>query len=432
VSADVRAGERIGETVGEGVGEALRRAGLPPLPRSAWLAIDLDRLRANLSALRRLVPDGTRVEPVVKADAYGHGAVPVARALEGAGADGFGVATFDEALELRAGGVQVPILVLYPVPPGLAIEAADAGIALTLGDETLVERTLEAVARPGRPTTVRLDVHLEVETGLGRGGLDPEVLPRVLARLRTRPAVRVAGVWSHLGSAGYPGRSERQSRAFEAAARVVGPDAHLAASGGLLAGSAAPWQRVRPGLATYGLIPEGLAVADHRRPVADTLQPVLSLRAQAVRVAVLPAGTGVSYGDAFVTARESRIATLPVGYGDGYQRLRSGRAEALVRGVRVPIVGTIAMDAVMADVTDVPGPPVTVDDVFVLLGRQGGEEITAVDLARLGTTISWEVLAAMARRLPRVYYAEAVPVGLRTLSEERGWWTEPEPETASG
>jgi alanine racemase len=417
---------------GEGVGHALRRAGLPPLPRTAWLAIDLDLLRANLAALRRLVPEGTRVEPVVKADAYGHGAVPVARTLEAAGADGFGVATFDEALELRAGGVRAPILVLYPVPPELAIEAAAAGIALTMGDEILMERTLEAAARHGAPATARLDLHLEIETGLGRGGLHPELVPRVLDRLRTTPGVRVAGVWSHLGSAGDPGRSGRQARAFEAAARVVGPDAHLAASGGLLAGSAAPWQRVRPGLATYGLVPEGIALAEDRLPVAETLDPVLSLHAQPVRVAALPAGTGISYGETFVTARESRIATLPVGYADGYQRIRTGRAEALVRGMRVPIVGTIAMDAVMADVTDVPGPPVTLDDAFVLLGRQGREEITAVDLARIGTTISWEVLAAMARRLPRVYYAAAVPLGLRTLTEERGWWTEPERGTASG
>ena len=149
-------------------------------------------------------------------------------------------------------------------------------------------------------------------------------------------------------------------------------------------------------------------------------------------MAVLASGTGVSYGEQFVTARESRIATLPVGYADGYQRARSGGAEALVRGVRVPLVGTIAMDAVMADVTDVPGPPVTVDDEFVLLGQQGDDEISAVNLARLGNTISWEVLAGMSRRIARVYYADAVPVGLRTLTAERGRWVEPGRQEAPG
>jgi alanine racemase len=409
---------------------ALRCAGLPPLPRTAWLAIDLDRLRENLAALRALVAPGTLVDPVVKADAYGHGAVPVARALEDSGADGFGVATLDEALELRAGGVRAPILVLYPVPPALARQASVAGVALTLGDETLTERTLVSLA--DGPLERPLEVHLEVETGLGRGGFDPAALPRVLARIRLASGIRLAGIWSHLGSADDPERSARQGQVFDAAAAPVAGSHHLAASGGLIAGSAAPWQRVRPGLSIYGLAPEGLEIPADRASLAGRLAPVLSLRAQPVRVATLPAGAGVSYGDAFVTRRESRIATLPVGYGDGYQRIRTGRAEALVRGRRVPLVGTIAMDAVMADVTDIPGPSVTVDDEFVLLGRQGAEEISAVDLARLGTTISWEVLAGMARRLPRVYYAGAVPVGLRTLTDERGWWTEPERRTAPG
>ena len=138
---------------------------------------------------------------------------------------------------------------------------------------------------------------------------------------------------------------------------------------------------------------------------AAALRPVMSLHARPVRVIDLPAGHGISYGARWVTARPSRIATLPVGYADGFSRIRTNRSEALVRGVRVPLVGTVAMDAVMADVTDVPRAPVTVDDEFVLLGEQGSERITAADLARIGTTISWEVLASMARRLPRVYYA---------------------------
>ena len=408
-----------------GIDTDLRRAGLPPLPRTAWLAIDLDRLRENLEALRSLVPPGTSVDPVVKADAYGHGSVPVARFLEGAGADGFGVATFDEALELRAGGVTAPILVLYPVPPELAGAAAAARVSLTLGDETLAERTLAGLAA-NAARAEPLEVHLEVETGLGRGGLDPSSLASIVERLRRVPGVRLAGVWSHLGSASDPDRSLRQASAFEAATRLVGADAHLAAIGGLLAGAAAPWQRVRPGLALYGIVPEDLPRPGEGGAVAARLAPVVSLLARPVRVATLPAGTGVSYGDVFVTRRVTRIATLPLGYADGYQRLRTGRAEALVRGMRVPVVGAVAMDALMVDVTDVPGPPVTVDDEFVLLGRQGGESISAADLARLGTTISWEVLAIIARRLPRVYYARAVPVGLRTLTEERGWWTEPE------
>ena len=200
------------------------------------------------------------------------------------------------------------------------------GIALTLGRRD----ARRADARSGRDTPASaalaapLEVHLEVETGLGRGGLDPTVLPRVVDRLRRTPGVRLAGVWSHLGSAGDPGRSGRQGRAFEAAARIVGAEAHLAASGGLLAGSAAPWQRVRPGLSTYGLVPEGLPVPGDRAPAAGALRPALSLHAHPVRVAVLAAGTGVSYGEQFVTARESRIATLPSATGTATSG--SGRA----------------------------------------------------------------------------------------------------------
>ena len=146
----------------------------------------------------------------------------------------------------------------------------------------------------------------------------------------------------------------------------------------------------------------------------------MALFARPVRVADLPAGSGISYGPTFRTARPSRIATLPLGYGDGWSRAHSNRASALVRGVRVPLVGNVAMDAVMADVTDVPGPPVDADDEFVLLGSSGDERISVADLAQERTTISWEIVTAMSRRLPRVYHAVPGPVGLRTLTERRG------------
>jgi alanine racemase len=384
--------------------------------------------------LRGLAPRGTRVEPVVKADAYGHGSVPVASTLEAAGADGFGVATLDEALELRAAGVMRPILVLYPAPPDAGPVAARAGIALTLGDVDLLERTLAAVPVDASPA---LEVHLEIETGLGRGGFGREAAVRAAGRVREHGGLRLIGAWSHLGAADDDARSSRQRAAFEAArhdldaAGVNVPRWHLAATGGLLAESAAPYDAVRVGLGLYGLVPEGLPIADGRAAAAGALAPVLSLHARPVRVADLAQGSGVSYGPSFVTARPSRIATLPVGYADGVRRLISNRAVALVRGVRVPLVGAVAMDAVMADVTDVAGPEVTVDDEFVLIGEQGGDAIGAVEVAHHGTTISWEVLAGMARRLPRVYYAGAVPVGLRTLTEERGrWQSEPERDAA--
>lgn len=405
----------------------LLAAGLPPLPRSAWLEIDLDRLAANLAAIRAALPAGVRVEPVVKADAYGHGIRPVARALAAAGADGLCVATLDEALALRADGIRLPLLVLYPVPPPLAPEAARRGITLTAGDPTLLTRTLAAVepdagARGRRPRRLRLQV--EIETGLGRGGFpEPAVLDAVTA-IRASRGARLVGLWSHLAAPEDADRSSAQGRRFHAVTALLGGGGvrlprHLAASGGILARAVEAFDAVRPGLALYGLVPEGLSLAPEVAPMATSLRPVLSLVARPVRVADLPPGSGVGYGPSFTTARPSRIATLPLGYGDGWSRAWSNRAEALVRGRRVPLVGTVAMDAVMADVTDVPDPPVTVDDEFVLLGRQGGERITATDLAQSRTTISWEVVTAMARRLPRVYHAAAGVVGLRTLTVER-------------
>jgi Alanine racemase len=181
----------------------------------------------------------------------------------------------------------------------------------------------------------------------------------------------------------------------------------------------AAYEGVRPGLAVYGLLPDELETDSIPRTVLDGLRPVMSLIARPVRVAELPAGWGISYGPTFRTSRPSRIATLPLGYGDGWSRQLSNRASAIVRGQRVPLVGNVAMDAVMADVTDVPGPPVSVADEFILLGSAGGLRIRAAELAQKRTTNSWEVVAGMARRLPRVYHAAAGPVGLRTLTERR-------------
>lgn len=408
----------------------LSAAGLPPLPRMAWLEIDLDRLRGNLAALRAALPPGVRLEPVIKADAYGHGAVPVGRALEAAGADGFSVAAFDEAVELRQGGLRAPILCLYGVPPAVVREAMRLDLAVAASGEAALERVVAAAAAAwggqGGPRPRRaLRIHLDVETGLGRAGLDPERVPVIADRLRRTPGVRLVGLWSHLQQADDAPRSDRQAARFaaafaglaEASARPI--EGHLAASAGLLGRVVPTYDRVRIGLATYGIVPDDVPAATAATLPAIALRPILSLHARPVRVAELPAGTGISYGPTFTTTRPSRIATLPLGYGDGFARALSNRAAALVRGQRVPLVGNVAMDAVMADVTDLPGPPVTIDDEFVLIGSQGEASIPIEELARLRTTNTWETATAMARRLPRVYHAAAVPVATRTLASWR-------------
>jgi alanine racemase len=180
---------------------------------------------------------------------------------------------------------------------------------------------------------------------------------------------------------------------------------------------------IRPGLSIYGIGPDELAGVPLRDVGSDALsglRPVMSIHARPIRVADLPVGHGIAYGPSFTTSRPSRIATLPLGYGDGFARANANRAEALVRGCRVPLVGNVMMDGVSADVTDVPGEPVTTADEFVLLGSQGSERISAEDLARLRTTNTWEVLTQVSARMPRVYHAAAGAVALTTLAERRG------------
>jgi alanine racemase len=403
----------------------LADAGLPALPRTAWLEIDLEALCGNLAVLRELAGLDVPIRPVVKADAYGHGGVPVALALEAAGADGFCVAAIDEALELRGGGVRGPILVLYPVPPAWVGEAARLGIAVTGGDGPALAAIVRAAAALD-PAVRPLAIDLEVDTGLGRGGLTDAELPAAARLVDGSPGVVLSGVWTHFQAVEDAAITAAQIARFEAAVAAIAaagvelPPRHVGASAALVTDGIVAYDGVRPGLAVYGLLPDELDPSAVSPRAKGRLRPVLSLIARPVRVADLPTGHGVSYGPTFRTTRPSRIATLPLGYGDGWSRALSNRACAIVRGRRVPLVGNVAMDAVMADVTDVPGPPVDTSDEFVLIGRSGAERIGVDELAQLRTTNSWEVVTGMSRRLPRVYHAAAGPVGLRTLTERRG------------
>ena len=346
------------------VDERLAAAGLPPLPRTAWLEIDLDALASNLALLReRRRAWRGRSDRSSRPTPMATGPLPVARALVEAGADGLCVATLDEALALRRARIRAPILVLYPVPPAWAPEAARRGIAISAGDSGLLDATLDRAPIRAPAGSRRLRIELEVETGLGRGGFAPDAIVAAAEAIGASRDAVATGLWTHLQAPEDRERTTASSDRFEAAAaalRSAGirlPARHATASVSLLsvADGLAAYDGVRPGLAIYGLAPEELG-RNHRgtRPAAD-LRPVLSLHARPVRVADLPAGWGISYGPTFVTERPSRIATLPLGYGDGWPRSLSNRASALVRGRRVPLVGNVAMDAVMADVTDVPG-----------------------------------------------------------------------------
>jgi alanine racemase len=399
--------------------ERLTAAGLPPLPRLAWLEIDLDALAGNLAVVRGLVPAATRIAAVVKGDAYGHGLTMAARTFAAAGADLLCVATLDEALALRAAGITAAVLVLFPVPAGGIAAAADAGLDIVATDA----RSAADIAAARLPQGRDLRVHLEVETGLSRGGVAVASVAEVARTLLSADGVRLAGLWSHLASADdavFTARQREQlSRAAGslAAAGMPVPPLHLDATGGLLFGTGETHAMVRPGLCLYGSVPDSATPWSAAGATAAAgLWPAMSLHARPIRVAEVPEGSPVGYGGLWSATRPSRVATLPVGYGDGYVRGYQPGAEALVRGRRVPLVGSIAMDAVAVDVTEIPG--VDASDEFVLLGSQGGETIGATELARRRNTIPWEVLSGMAYRLPRVYDASAGLRGVRTLAGE--------------
>lgn len=346
---------------------------------------------------------------------------------------------------LRRAGVRVPVLVLFPIPVHAVRTAVKAGFELVVTDVDGSRELLAAWgaaravgkeasrrgstrARDGRGTdagagtTGILRIHLEVETGLQRGGVAVGAAAETALAIAAASDVELAGVWSHLASPGDATFSaEQEDRLMRSVAAIEAaglprPPAHLSATGGLFAGTAAAHDLVRPGLALYGELPDDLSIGEGAGTAAEALRPVMRLVARPLRVAQVDPGMSVGYGGRWTAARPSLIATIPVGYGDGYARTTQPGAEALVRGRRVPVVGSVAMDALAIDVTDVPGAS-TADEV-VLLGRQGMERITASELARRRTTIAWEVLAGMAYRLPRVYHRASGPTSVRTLSGE--------------
>ncbi len=387
------------------------------------MEIDLDALESNLATIRVLGGRGTRVAPVLKADAYGHGLEACARVLQQAGATMLCVATLDEAFLARSAGVRVPLLVLFPIPPDAVHDAAEARLEVVVTDMDGAGELLSAWGRGrARQDGTTLRVHLEIETGLQRGGVSEDAAADAARTIAAAPGVELAGVWSHLASpgdaafsAGQEGSLRRALAAIEEAG-LPRPAVHLSATGGLFAGTGAAHDLVRPGLALYGELPDDLPIGESARAAAAALRPVMRLVARPLRVAQVDPGTPVGYGGRWTASQPSLIATVPVGYGDGYARGTQPGAEALVRGRRVAIVGSVAMDALAIDVTEVPG--VSTDDEVVLLGAQGDERITASELARRRTTIAWEVLAGMAHRIPRVYHRASGPTSVRTLAGE--------------
>ncbi|HKI01776.1 MAG TPA: alanine racemase [Thermoanaerobaculia bacterium] len=369
--------------------------------RPAWVDVDLAALEHNLGRIRQRLGSAVALA-VVKADAYGHGAVGVSRALEAAGVDWLGVALLEEGAEIRRAGVEVPILVLGTARPSKI--ALYRRYRLTPTVSSLAELALWRDWTAGQ--TEAQPIHLKVDTGMGRLGVGMDEVPHALEVLRANPGLRLAGLLSHFGDADdlASPRNAAQEANFAAVLALLTVEErgrtliHMANSAAALHRPASRFSLARLGIAVYGLDP----AEQPDQPPAD-LRPVMSVRARIVQLREVPAGTAVSYGGRTVTRRRSRIAVVPVGYADGYAWRLTGKAEALVRGRRVPVAGSVTMDMTLLDVTDAGAE---LGDEVVLLGRQGGEEITAAELARHAGTISWEILCHLGLRLPRRFVRE--------------------------
>lgn len=372
---------------------------LPALGRPTRAEVDTDALRFNLRQVRKRVGDRVRILAVVKANAYGHGAVACSKVFASEGADALGVATVEEGEELRRAGITLPIVVLGLARPQEAGALVRWRLQPAVASLAVARVWARAAAARGRT----LDVHVKVDTGMGRIGIPPGeagTLARNLKRLR---GLRLAGLFTHFAHAdgGDSQWLHRQVAEFAEAwaetRSVWGPDIlrHASNSAAVIEAPLTYLDMVRPGLMLYGLHP-----AERFRD-RIRLRPALRWTSRIVQVKDVPARTGLSYGHTFVTRRASRIATLPVGYADGFSRAFSNRGRVLVRGKLCPIVGRVCMDMCLADVTDVERA--REGEEAVLLGSQGKSEIPAGRLAQTLQTIPYEILCGIRERVPRIY-----------------------------
>lgn len=366
--------------------------------RATWLEIDLAAVVHNYKLARSKVAPGVGVFPVVKADGYGLGALPIAEALLEAGAEGVCVALLEEAEQLRRGGVTQPIVLLS----GLTSDVAPS--VLSLGVQPFVYN-LECLSALSQATNGRdLSLFLKVDTGMARLGIAWEDLPKAIALIADLPGLVLGGVVSHLACADEPERPEngQQLALFRKLlshfdSTVPMGRASLANSAGLLMGDDWHFDWVRPGIMLYGVSP----FFPHRSWESDGLKPVVTWCTHCVQVRTVPADTPIGYGHTFVTSRPSTIAYLPVGYADGYNRFMSGQAEVLIEGKRVPVVAIISMDLTAVDVTGLDS--VVTGTKVTLLGQDGEAFIGVEEMAIWCDTIPYEVLCRLGQRLGRCY-----------------------------
>jgi len=366
--------------------------------RPTRIRVDLDALSHNLRVLRGHV--GVPVMGIVKANAYGHGLVPVARHLQAQGVEQLGVAFLEEGVALRQAGITLPILVMGGIFGPQAAELIRHDLEITVSSLDKLRQVEAAAEALGRPATI----HLKVDTGMERIGVHSYNAGPFIEAALASPWCRIRGIYSHLACADDPDSpmtARQLERFLEACAHFerLGapmPLRHLANSGGVLHFPQTHLDMVRPGIALFGVLPDTAS----RSPVP--LRPVMSLVSQVVYFKVVPAGQPVSYGASWAPAADTRVVTVPIGYGDGFPRSLSSRGQVLIRGQRHPIVGRICMDQFMVDI----GPQGTAynEDEVVLIGRQGEQAISCEEVAAAAGTIPYEILVGLNGRIPREYH----------------------------
>ncbi|MBP5631498.1 MAG: alanine racemase [Clostridia bacterium] len=391
----------------------------------AWAEINLDAIAHNAAAVRAVTSPGAKLIGVVKADAYGHGAVQVAGCLIESGADMLAVSQIDEALQLRLSGIKSPILILSDAEPERAEELIRYSITQTVFAPGMAKSISDAAVRTGKKAIV----HIKIDSGMGRVGFraeEPDTVKKILDIARL-PNIEIEGIFTHFAVSDEAAGGQYTQQQFAAftgvcdALRREGldiPVRHAANSAAILRYPEMHLDAVRAGIILYGMYPSeaSKAAAASLHPGFE-LKPAMSFKAKITAVKRVPAGTYLSYGCTYRTENESVIATVPVGYADGYARSLGGRAEVLVHGRRAPVRGRVCMDQCLVDVTDLSASGIEVrpGDEAVLFGAQGNGCISPEELAALENTINYEIICSLSKRIPRKFIRNGVEAGVSNV-----------------
>lgn len=370
--------------------------------------INLDAILNNIEETRRIITPGTKIMAIIKADGYGHGAVPIARAVDNA-ADEYGVAILEEGIELRRAGIHKPILILGFTHEKQYRDMIAYDIMTCVFQPDMAHKISQEAVRQGK----KAKIHIKIDTGMGRIGFKPEKesIP-VIKEISRLPGITIDGIFSHFSKSDERDKTYANSqldqflemtRALELAGVYI-PNRHIANSAAIIDMRSADLDMVRAGILTYGLYP-----SDEVNKKAVSLMPAMSVKAYVTFVKTVDEGTLIGYNGTFETKRKTVVATVPIGYADGYPRALSNQGRVLIHGLSAPIIGRVCMDQFMVDVTDIP--EVLEGDIVTLIGRDGKEEITLEEMGSLAGSFHYEAACDFGKRIPRVYYYHGKKAG---------------------